>query len=223
MRDGDALVVPFGHQVVRFCLQKNPKERPNCASLLSKKFFKRDLQPDGIVKELLVNVPVVGDGDEALERREPGCVNSVWPLCNLVKYQIEFRNPGSLKISLSYLPYSCLRVGSGTPCVKHVGLQYSLLWDVKEPPQLQTTEMLHTHLALYRLFSVPAAVVVEEQMTLDAKTGKNPKPASSTSAAGEGEGHSREKASGECAKVKLVTEVNFVIQELVCSWNPPRA
>eukprot|EP00752_Nemacystus_decipiens_P015075 g13429.t1 len=59
-------------EVVRFCLQKNPKERPNCASLLSKKFFKRDLQPDGIVKELLVNVPVVGEGDGALERREPG-------------------------------------------------------------------------------------------------------------------------------------------------------
>lgn len=66
--------VMYGHQVVRFCLQKNPKERPNCASLLSKKFFKRDLQPDGIVKELLVNVPVVGEGDGALERREPGYV-----------------------------------------------------------------------------------------------------------------------------------------------------
>lgn len=62
------------HQVVRFCLQKNPKERPNCASLLGKKFFKRDLQPDAIVKELLVNVPVVGEGDGSLERREPGCV-----------------------------------------------------------------------------------------------------------------------------------------------------
>ena len=67
----------FGDQVVRFCLQKNPKERPNCASLLSKKFFKRDLQPDGIVKELLVNVPVVGEGDGALERKEPGCVRFV--------------------------------------------------------------------------------------------------------------------------------------------------
>ena len=60
------------YQVVRFCLQKNPKERPNCASLLSKKFFKRDLQPDGIVKELLVHVPVVGEGEGA-ERRELGC------------------------------------------------------------------------------------------------------------------------------------------------------
>ncbi|CAM9319251.1 unnamed protein product [Ectocarpus sp. 12 AP-2014] len=59
-------------EVVRFCLQKNPKERPNCASLLSKKFFKRDLQPGGIVNELLVNVPVVGEGDGALEQREPG-------------------------------------------------------------------------------------------------------------------------------------------------------
>lgn len=64
-------------QVVRFCLQKNPKERPNCASLLSKKFFKRDLQPDGIVKELLVNVPVVGEGDGSLERRDPGYVGVI--------------------------------------------------------------------------------------------------------------------------------------------------
>lgn len=61
-------------QVVRFCLQKNPKERPNCASLLGKKFFKRDLQPDAIVNELLVHVPVVGEGDVGLERREQGCV-----------------------------------------------------------------------------------------------------------------------------------------------------
>lgn len=63
-------------QVVRFCLQKNPKERPNCASLLSKKFFKRDLQPDAIVNELLVHVPVVGEGDVGLERREQGCVEA---------------------------------------------------------------------------------------------------------------------------------------------------
>ena len=61
-------------QVVRFCLQKNPKERPNCASLLGKKFLKRDLQPDAIVNELLVHVPVVGEGDVGLERRELGCV-----------------------------------------------------------------------------------------------------------------------------------------------------
>ena len=60
-------------QVVRFCLQKNPKERPNCASLLSKKFFKRDLQPDGIVMELLVHVPVVGEGEGGVERRDVGC------------------------------------------------------------------------------------------------------------------------------------------------------
>lgn len=59
-------------QVVRFCLQKNPKERPNCASLLSKKFFKRDLQPDCIVKELLILVPVVGEDDAGLGRRELG-------------------------------------------------------------------------------------------------------------------------------------------------------
>lgn len=59
--------------MVRFCLQKNPKERPNCASLLSKKFLKRDLQPDGIVKELLVHVPVVGEGEGGVERREFGC------------------------------------------------------------------------------------------------------------------------------------------------------
>lgn len=78
---GDNLLFSFGHQVVRFCLQKNPKERPNCASLLSKKFFKRDLQPDGIVKELLVNVPVVGEGDGALERREPGCVIIIVLVC----------------------------------------------------------------------------------------------------------------------------------------------
>eukprot|EP00752_Nemacystus_decipiens_P017613 g15785.t1 len=59
-------------EVVRFCLQKNPKERPNCASLLGKKFFKRDLQPDAIVNELLVHVPVVGEGDVGLERQEQG-------------------------------------------------------------------------------------------------------------------------------------------------------
>lgn len=59
-------------QVVRFCLQKNPKERPNCASLLGKKFFKRDLQPDAIVRELLVHVPVVGEGESGQDRRETG-------------------------------------------------------------------------------------------------------------------------------------------------------
>lgn len=59
-------------QVVRFCLQKNPKERPNCASLLSKKFFKRDLQPDAIRNELLIDVPVVGEGQAGLERKELG-------------------------------------------------------------------------------------------------------------------------------------------------------
>lgn len=64
------------YQVVRFCLQKNPKERPNCASLLSKKFFKRDLQPDGIINELLVHVPVVGEGEGA-ERRELGCAVNI--------------------------------------------------------------------------------------------------------------------------------------------------
>lgn len=64
-------------QVVRFCLQKNPKERPNCASLLSKKFFKRDLQPDAIVNELLVHVPVVGEGDVGLGRKEQGWVKLV--------------------------------------------------------------------------------------------------------------------------------------------------
>eukprot|EP00903_Cladosiphon_okamuranus_P013273 g12375.t1 len=69
-------------EVVRFCLQKNPKERPNCASLLSKKFFKRDLQPDAIVNELLVHVPVVGEGDVGLERREHGA-----PAAELVSEQ----------------------------------------------------------------------------------------------------------------------------------------
>lgn len=59
-------------QVVRFCLQKNPKERPNCASLLNKKFFKRDLQPDAIRNELLTDVPVVGEGEAAVGRRELG-------------------------------------------------------------------------------------------------------------------------------------------------------
>ncbi|CAN0040491.1 unnamed protein product, partial [Ectocarpus sp. 12 AP-2014] len=70
-------------QVVRFCLQKNPKERPNCASLLSKKFFKRDLQPDAIVNELLVHVPVVGEGDGGLERKEHGA-----PAASLVAEQM---------------------------------------------------------------------------------------------------------------------------------------
>lgn len=28
-----------------------------------------------------MNVPVVGEGDEALERREPGCVDSVTLVC----------------------------------------------------------------------------------------------------------------------------------------------
>ncbi|CAM9662702.1 unnamed protein product [Laminaria digitata] len=64
-------------EVVRFCLQKNSKERPNCASLLGKKFFKRDLQPDAIVKDLLVHVPIVGEGDVGLDRREAGALPSV--------------------------------------------------------------------------------------------------------------------------------------------------
>lgn len=55
-------------------MQKNSKERPNCASLLGKKFFKRDLQPDAIVKDLLVHVPIVGEGDVGLDRREAGYV-----------------------------------------------------------------------------------------------------------------------------------------------------
>ncbi|CAN0233871.1 unnamed protein product [Ascophyllum nodosum] len=59
-------------EVVRFCLQKNPKERPNCSSLLGKKFFKRDLQPNSLVKEMLVHVPVVGEGESGHDRRESG-------------------------------------------------------------------------------------------------------------------------------------------------------
>lgn len=57
-------------QVVRFCLRKNPRERPNCAGLLSKKFFKRKLLPDIIVNEMLVHVPVVGEEESpAVARR----------------------------------------------------------------------------------------------------------------------------------------------------------
>ncbi|CAN0410181.1 unnamed protein product, partial [Discosporangium mesarthrocarpum] len=57
--------VVFGRnfkEVLRFCLQKNPKERPNCATLLNKKFFKRDLGPEQVVQELLREVELVGDG-----------------------------------------------------------------------------------------------------------------------------------------------------------------
>lgn len=74
-------------QVVRFCLQKNSRERPNCASLLSKKFFKRDLQPDAIVKDLLVHVPVVGDGDVGLDRRKAGYVKVLHTMsCSSLKH-----------------------------------------------------------------------------------------------------------------------------------------
>ena len=65
-------VLLFTSKVVRFCLQKNPKERPNCSSLLGKKFFKRDLQPNSLVKEMLVHVPVVGEGESGHDRRESG-------------------------------------------------------------------------------------------------------------------------------------------------------
>eukprot|EP00752_Nemacystus_decipiens_P010261 g9145.t1 len=68
---GDVFGCDF-KEVVRFCLQKNPKARPNCASLLSKKFFNGDLQPDSIVTELLVDVPALGGADETFRRREPG-------------------------------------------------------------------------------------------------------------------------------------------------------
>ncbi|KAG5182103.1 putative protein kinase [Tribonema minus] len=60
-------------EFVRLCLQKNPKKRPNCATLLQHSFFKRkDLGPRSLISELLNNVECVGESDVSGRERLRG-------------------------------------------------------------------------------------------------------------------------------------------------------
>lgn len=128
-------------QVVRFCLQKNPKERPNCASLLSKKFFKRDLQPDGIVKELLVHVPVVGEGEGGAERRDLGCavIIGAASIVEQATRAVSFLKCWFVNYSTYYCVYPCRREETITVCGS-AQPKYVLRW------QSQAQELCQTYL-----------------------------------------------------------------------------
>jgi serine/threonine-protein kinase OSR1/STK39 len=73
--DGEAFSRPF-KEFVRLCLQKNPKKRPNCTTLLNHNFFKKHNLPASrasLVHDLLNEVQSVGEmgGSERLPGTRP--------------------------------------------------------------------------------------------------------------------------------------------------------
>jgi serine/threonine-protein kinase OSR1/STK39 len=68
--DGEPFSRAF-REVVRLCLQKDPKKRPTCTFLLNHKYFQRRTR-DTLVSELLERLEAVGEGDMEAVPRLPG-------------------------------------------------------------------------------------------------------------------------------------------------------
>eukprot|EP00953_Heterococcus_sp_UTEX-ZZ885_P004884 3114-Heterococcus_DN1.PRE.4 len=67
--DGESFSRSF-KEFVRLCLQKNPKKRPNCTTLLNHSFFKKkDIGPSSLIAELLSTIECVGEAD-VVDRNE---------------------------------------------------------------------------------------------------------------------------------------------------------
>mmetsp|Transcript_7085 Transcript_7085/g.10602 ORF Transcript_7085/g.10602 Transcript_7085/m.10602 type:complete len:408 (+) Transcript_7085:119-1342(+) len=73
-------------EFVRLCLQKDPKKRPNCSTLLNHSFFKKkDATSKTLISELLSKIDCVGESDgtssaERLKGTKPGFVHKNSPL-----------------------------------------------------------------------------------------------------------------------------------------------
>lgn len=68
--DGEPFSRGF-REIVRLCLQKDPKKRPSCTTLLAHKYFAKRSKGE-LVSELLDRIESVGEGDLQDEPRLPG-------------------------------------------------------------------------------------------------------------------------------------------------------